>query len=110
MKRSLAPLAAILAIPLASDATTVAHDDAPSFAMVHYRLANGLEVVLQPDPTVTTAVIDVWYHVGSKDELPGRTGFAHLFEHLMFTGSKHVKEGELDRLLEAAGGWNNAST
>jgi zinc protease len=111
MKRSLATLAAVLAIPLATDAaTTTGGDPPPSFEMVHYRLANGLEVVLQPDPTVTTAVIEVWYHVGSKDEVEGRTGFAHLFEHLMFTGSKHVKEGELDRLLETAGGWNNATT
>ncbi|KAB2892684.1 MAG: insulinase family protein, partial [Kofleriaceae bacterium] len=85
---------------------------APSGALAieHYRLANGLEVVLQPDPTLSTAVVHVWYHVGSKDEVLGKSGFAHLFEHLMFEGSKHVKEGDFDRLLEAAGGWNNGST
>jgi zinc protease len=76
----------------------------------HYKLANGLEVVLQPDPTLNTAVVHVWYHVGSKDEVIGKSGFAHLFEHLMFEASKHVSEGEFDRLLEAAGGWNNGST
>src|SRR4029453_11471054 len=54
--------------------------------------------------------VNVWYHVGSANEKPGRTGFAHLFEHLMFEGSKHVKEGEFDTLLEAAGGNNNGST
>ena len=76
----------------------------------HYRLDNGLEVILQPDPTLTTAVVHVWYHVGSKDEELGKSGFAHLFEHLMFEGSKHVGEGQFDLLLEGAGGWNNGST
>ncbi len=76
----------------------------------HYRLDNGLEVILQPDPTLTTAMVHVWYHVGSKDEVPGKSGFAHLFEHLMFEGSKHVPEGAFDTLLEAAGGWNNGTT
>jgi len=59
---------------------------------------------------VPIATVNVWYHVGSANERPGRTGFAHLFEHLMFEGSKHVKEGEFDTLLEAAGGNNNGST
>jgi len=54
--------------------------------------------------------VNVWYHVGSANEKPGRTGFAHLFEHLMFEGSKNVQEGEFDNLLEAAGANNNGST
>jgi zinc protease len=54
--------------------------------------------------------VNVWYHVGSSHEKPGRTGFAHLFEHLMFEGSKHVPEGAFDTWLEAAGGNNNGST
>jgi zinc protease len=54
--------------------------------------------------------VNVWYHVGSGREKPGRTGFAHLFEHLMFMGSGHAKYGDFDRLLESAGGTNNAST
>ena len=58
-------------------------------------------------PLVT---VNVWYHVGSAREKPGRTGFAHLFEHLMFEGSGHVKEGEFDTLLEGAGATNNGST
>jgi zinc protease len=53
---------------------------------------------------------NLWYHVGSKNETPGRTGFAHLFEHVMFEGSGHVPEGDFDNLLEAAGGVNNGST
>lgn len=76
----------------------------------HYRLGNGLEVILAPDPTVTSAMVEVWYHVGSKDEVIGKSGFAHLFEHLMFEGSKHVPEGQFDVLLESAGGWNNGTT
>ena len=75
-----------------------------------FTLANGLNVILHRDPTVPVVAINVWYHVGSANERPGRTGFAHLFEHLMFEGSKHVKEGEFDTLLEGAGGDNNGST
>jgi zinc protease len=59
---------------------------------------------------VPLVTVNVWYHVGSAREKPGRTGFAHLFEHLMFMGSAHAKYGDFDQLLEAAGGTNNAST
>ena len=82
----------------------------PTLDVTHYRLDNGLEVILAPDPTVTSAMVEVWYHVGSKDETVGKSGFAHLFEHLMFEGSKHVGEGQFDVLLESAGGWNNGTT
>ena len=54
--------------------------------------------------------IQVWYHVGSKDEKPGRTGFAHLFEHLMFKGSAHIKPEEHDKIITNAGGVSNAYT
>ena len=101
-------LALVLGGSLAS-ATPAAAAPA-AMALEHYRLDNGLEVILQPDPTVTSAVVHVWYHVGSKDEVIGKTGFAHLFEHLMFEGSKHVGEGQFDVLLEAAGGWNTGTT
>jgi zinc protease len=73
-------------------------------------LPNGLRVVLHEDHTVPLLTVNTWYHVGSAREKPGRTGFAHLFEHLMFMGSGHVKYGLFDSLLEAAGGTNNAST
>lgn len=76
----------------------------------HYRLENGLEVVLHEDRSSPTVLVYVWFHVGSKDERPGRTGFAHLFEHLMFKGSKHVPDGVFDELLESAGGWSNGTT
>ena len=60
--------------------------------------------------TTPTVAVNVWYHVGSKNETPGRTGFAHLFEHVMFTGSGHVPYGVHDRLTEGVGGSNNGTT
>ena len=75
-----------------------------------FTLPNGLTVILHQDRSVPIVAVNMWYHVGSANERPGRTGFAHLFEHLMFEGSKHVKEGEFDTLLESAGGNNNGST
>ena len=75
-----------------------------------FTLPNGLRVILHEDHSVPLITVNVWYHVGSARERPGRTGFAHLFEHLMFMGSGHVKPGEFDQWLEAAGGDNNGST
>jgi zinc protease len=75
-----------------------------------YKLPNGLTVILSEDRTTPTVAVNVWYHVGSKNEMPGRTGFAHLFEHVMFTGSGHVPYGLHDKLTEGVGGNNNGST
>ena len=75
-----------------------------------YSLPNGLTVVLSQDRATPTVAVNVWYHVGSKNEMPGRTGFAHLFEHVMFTGSQNVQYGLHDRLTEGAGGMNNGTT
>jgi zinc protease len=75
-----------------------------------FRLPNGLTVILHEDHNVPIVTVNTWYHVGSARERPGRTGFAHLFEHLMFMGSGHVKPAEFDQLLESVGGDNNAST
>ena len=75
-----------------------------------FTLANGLHVILHRDSSVPVVSVNVWYHVGSGSEKPGRTGFAHLFEHLMFEGSKNVPEGAFDTWLEAGGGNNNGST
>ncbi len=75
-----------------------------------YTLDNGLEVILhedRSDPIVSVAIV---YHVGSNREEPGRTGFAHLFEHFFFDGSEHVPEGEFDRRISSAGGTLNAFT
>ncbi|HEX2168560.1 MAG TPA: pitrilysin family protein [Longimicrobiales bacterium] len=73
-------------------------------------LDNGLRVIVHEDHRAPLVCVNVWYHVGSKEETPGRTGFAHLFEHLMFTGSEHVPEGRFDVLLEEIGATNNGST
>src|SRR5581483_6122247 len=75
-----------------------------------YTLANGLTVVLSPDHSTPTVAVEVIYHVGSKNELAGHTGFAHMFEHVMFTGSGHVPYGMHDRFTEGVGGTNNGQT
>src|SRR2546423_8589328 len=74
-----------------------------------FTLPNGLQVLLHEDHSVPVVAVNTWYHVGSSDERAGRTGFAHLFEHIMFMGSEHVPTGEFDRLLEAAGAGNNGA-
>lgn len=73
-------------------------------------LANGLRVVVQPDRTSPTVTVNLWVGVGSRHEAPGKTGFAHLFEHLMFQGSAHVAEGEHFQALMGVGGRLNATT
>ena len=73
-------------------------------------LANGLTLIIHEDHSVPVVTTNVWFHVGSGDEKPGRTGFAHLFEHLMFMGSQNAPYPQFDRLLEAAGADNNGST
>jgi zinc protease len=75
-----------------------------------FKLPNGMTVILHEDHSTPMVSVNVWHNVGSARELPGRTGFAHLFEHLMFMGSGHVKYGQFDELLEEVGGSNNAST
>ena len=75
-----------------------------------FTLPNGLQVILHEDHSVPVVAVNIWYHVGSGDERVGRTGFAHLFEHIMFMGSQHVPTGDFDKLLEAAGADNNGST
>ena len=73
-------------------------------------LPNGLTLIVNEDQSVPIVTTNVWYHVGSGDEKPGRTGFAHLFEHLMFMGSENAEYPQFDRLLEAAGASNNGTT
>jgi zinc protease len=97
----------LLALMLQATAPAGSRLDVP---FTQFTLPNGLHVILHEDHTVPLVTVNVWYHAGSAREKPGRTGFAHLFEHLMFMGSKNAKYGDFDRLLEAAGGTNNAST
>lgn len=82
----------------------------PKLNFTAHTLANGLQVILLEEHAVPMIDLQVWYHVGAKDERPGRTGFAHLFEHLMFKGSAHVGADEQSRIIEASGGFDNAST
>ncbi len=107
MRSSFVLVLALVVAQLASGAAAQSPVDVP---FRQFRLDNGLNVILHRDATVPVAAVNVWYHVGSANEKPGRTGFAHLFEHLMFEGSKNVREGEFDTLLESAGGDNNGST
>lgn len=75
-----------------------------------YTLDNGLFVTLSPDRTVPLVAVNLWYHVGSANEREGRTGFAHLFEHMLFQGSAHVEANEHFELIQRAGGTLNGST
>lgn len=75
-----------------------------------YTLSNGLKVILHEEHSTPIVVVSVLYHVGSKNENPERTGFAHFFEHLLFEGSENVGRGEFDKYLSGAGGVNNANT
>jgi zinc protease len=77
--------------------------EVPELKSEKYKLDNGLEVILSEDHRLPMVAVNLWYHVGPANELPGRTGFAHLFEHMMFEGSKHVPSSAHNRFLEAAG-------
>jgi len=103
---ALAPFAASAASPAAHGGV-----NRPLLADIVYRtLDNGLKVVLAPDRSIPTATIGVYYHIGFRNEPGGRTGFAHLFEHLMFQGSAHVPKGAFDGLINGNGGVLNGST
>src|SRR5687767_12740762 len=82
----------------------------PRISFEKYTLPNGLQVILHEDHSTPIVAVNTWYLVGSGDEQIGRTGFAHLFEHIMFMGSQNVPVGAFDQLLEAAGADNNGST
>jgi zinc protease len=76
---------------------------APQIKYERYKLNNGLEVLLHEDHKLPIVAVDIWYHVGPVKERAGRTGFAHLFEHMMFEGSKHVSGKDFDKYIEGAG-------
>ena len=90
--------------------TATANPDVPVIEFRQHRLRNGLRVIVAPDHLAPVVAVNLWYDVGSKHEQPGRTGFAHLFEHFMFQGSAHVSKAEHMSLIQAAGGVNNATT
>jgi zinc protease len=106
MARTVAALAALPLALLVQPASAIAADpDAAKITLTtkSSRLPNGLEVVLHEDHRTPIVAVNIWYHVGSKDEAEGRHGFAHLFEHVMFQGSKHVPEDTYFRDLERVG-------
>jgi zinc protease len=82
----------------------------PDLAFERHTLDNGLRIVLHRDPSLPLVAANLWYHVGSKNERPGRTGFAHLFEHMLFQGSEHVGTHDHFRFIQQVGGVANGST
>lgn len=104
-------LAAALALAAAAAPAVAQRAPQVNLPFEQYRLENGLRVILAPDPATPVVAVNLWYDVGSRNERAGRTGFAHLFEHMMFEGSENAPKGEHSRLLRAAGANNlNAST
>ncbi len=97
----------LVAVALPAMAETL---QVPPLKFQQRTLDNGLQVLSLVDHSSPTVTVQVWYHVGSKDDPQGRSGFAHLFEHLMFKSTKHMPAEEMDKLTEAVGGMNNAST
>jgi zinc protease len=95
-------LCLLAAVPAAAQEVSIPHTT--------FQLPNGLRVIVNEDHSTPIVAVNLWYHVGAGYEKPGRTGFAHLFEHILFEGSKNVPEGDFDNLLEAAGGITNGST
>ena len=79
-----------------------------SLDLEHYWLDNGLEVILARDTSAPTVAVNIWYRVGSANDPMGKSGFAHLFEHMMFEGSPHIANNVMDQLLERVGGSSNA--
>ncbi len=107
---------ALFAAACSESSTTTKAPEAPTALKVEplkfteRTLANGLKVYAMPDPNTANVSVQVWYDVGSKDDPVGRSGFAHLFEHIMFKASRNMPPETLDRLTEDVGGFNNAST
>jgi zinc protease len=117
MNARLSMLLSSLALVLAAAAPTAPAQNAPpatalpQIAFDKTRLPNGLELILIEDHRLPIVAVNIWYHVGPANEAPGLTGFAHLFEHMMFAATRHVARGQADRLLEGAGATDsNGST
>ena len=102
MRKFLALAGLVLALSAPGFAATVPID--------HYQLPNGLDVVLNEDHSAPLVAVNLWYHVGSANEMPGRTGFAHLFEHMLFSGSQNIGPNQHFRYVQSVGGVLNGST
>ena len=110
MLRQTAALLLLCALAAGVAQTAWAQTRVPPINYRERTLPNGLKVFSAQERSSPTVSIQVWYKVGSKDDPPSRSGFAHLFEHLMFKSTKNMKDENMDRLTEDVGGWNNAST
>ncbi len=102
MKKSILSIASAILLTLASNAQKVEFEE--------YDLSNGMHVILHQDTSAPVVVTSVMYHVGAKDEQPGRTGMAHFFEHLLFEGTENIAKGEWFKIVSSNGGRNNANT
>jgi zinc protease len=102
--------AAFMSAPALAQQDTSMTVRPPKLEFTARTLSNGLKVILLEEHSVPVINLQIWYHVGSKDEPPGHSGFAHLFEHLMFKGSAHVGPNQHSRIIEAVGGFANAET
>ena len=102
MKKSLIALASLLFVGFHSNAQQVEFEE--------YKLDNGLHVILHQENAAPVVTVGVMYQIGAKDEIAGRTGFAHFFEHLLFEGTKNIERGEWFNVVSANGGRNNANT
>jgi zinc protease len=107
---ALLPFTAAARTPASPPAAPAATGVVKPIQFTHRTLANGLEVYAIPDDTTSNVSVQVWYKVGSRNDPKGRSGFAHMFEHLMFKGSRNLAAEQMDRLTEDVGGYNNAST
>ncbi len=99
----------IIAVLLATPAgVTTAQAGELAFPVEQHNLENGMMVLLIPDHSCPSVTIQVWYRTGSRNERPGITGISHLFEHLMFKGTREFPGNTFDKLIEASGGYDNA--
>src|SRR5215211_2925418 len=83
---------------------------AQSFEVKTHQLKSGMKILIQEDHSIPSVALYIFYRIGSRNERPGTTGLSHFFEHMMFNGAKKYGSGEFDRVMEAAGGHNNAYT
>ena len=92
-----------------ANAQSQSTDKLPPVKVTDFRLKNGLRVIFHQDDTTPVVAVNVWYHVGSKNEVPGKTGFAHLFEHMMFQGSKNYSDDYLGTMTELGANVNGTT-
>ncbi len=107
MRRALAPFAALAALTLAHAGLA---QEASSIDFQTFQLDNGLTFIVHEDHSTPIVAVNVWYDVGSANEKPGRSGFAHLFEHMLFQETENLEKGDFDRYIEEAGGTLNGTT